>query len=88
MFSILGRNFLWRHSLPEAQAHGELLLFSTGTQRWACILGFAFPRSRVPGILGTRARGNTNFVQELENAEREKTGTFKGFVDTKVSKMS
>ena len=24
----------------------------------------ALPRSRVPGILGTRARGNANFIQE------------------------
>ena len=33
------------------------------------------PRSRVPGILGTRARGNANFIQERGNAERERIGT-------------
>ena len=31
-------------------------------------------RSRVPGILGTRARGNANFVQERGNMERERIG--------------
>ena len=54
----------------------------TESQRWARILGFAFPRSRVPAlprsrvlcILGTRARGNANFVQERGNMERERIG--------------
>ena len=48
---------------------------STNMQRWAHVLGFAFPHARVPGILGTRARGNANFVQERGNAERERIGT-------------
>ena len=50
-------------------AHNNICL-----QRWARILGFAFPRSRVPGILGTQARGNANFVQEHGNAECERIG--------------
>ena len=43
-------------------------------QRWAHVPGFAFPCSRVPGILGTRARENANFIQEHENAKRERIG--------------
>ena len=30
-------------------------------QSWSLVPGFAFPRSRVPGVLGTRARGNAIF---------------------------
>ena len=44
-------------------------------QRWAPVPGFLFLRSRVPGILGTRARGNSNFIQERGNAESERIGT-------------
>ena len=32
-------------------------------------------RSRAPGILGTRVRGNANFMQERGNAEHEGLGT-------------
>ena len=44
-------------------------------QRCARIPGFAFLRSRVPGILGSRARENANFIQDRGNAERERIGT-------------
>ena len=44
-------------------------------QSWARIPGFAFPRSRVPGVLGTRARGNAIFVKARGNAERNEVGT-------------
>ena len=43
-----------------------------GTRSW--IRGPALSRSRVPGILGMRARRNANFVQDRRNAEREETG--------------
>ena len=36
---------------------------------------FLVLRSRVPGILGRRARGNANFIQERGNAERKRIGT-------------
>ena len=36
-------------------------------QRWARVPGFAFPRSRVPGISGTRERGIANVLQERSN---------------------
>ena len=36
---------------------------------------FAFPRSRIPGVLGTRARGNAIFFKARGNAEREEVGT-------------
>ena len=49
--------------------------FYTPWQRWALVPGFAFPHSRGPGILGTRARGNAHFIQERGNAERERIGT-------------
>ena len=35
---------------------------------------FLVSRSRVPGILGKRARGNANFVEERGNAEHQKLG--------------
>ena len=44
-------------------------------QSWARIPGFAFPHSRVPGVLGTRARGNVIFFKARGNAEREEVGT-------------
>ena len=44
-------------------------------QRWARVPGFAFPCSRVPGILGTRASGNANFIQECRIEERKRIGT-------------
>ena len=43
-------------------------------QRWARVPGFLFLRSRVPGILGTRARGNSNFIQDRGNAESKSIG--------------
>ena len=36
---------------------------------------FLNSRSRVPGVLGTRARGNANFLKESRNVEREDMGT-------------
>ena len=36
--------------------------------------GFVFPRSRVTNILGTRACGNANFIQERGNLECERIG--------------
>ena len=39
-------------------------LYYDNRQRWARVPGFAFPRARVPGILGARARENANFIQE------------------------
>ena len=44
-------------------------------QRWALVPGFAFLRSCLPGILGTQACGNANFIQDRGNAECERIGT-------------
>ena len=44
-------------------------------QSWAHVPGFAFPRSRVPGVLGTWARRNAIFFKARRNAEREEVGT-------------
>ena len=44
-----------------------------GARSWLRVS--ALPRSRVPCILGARARGNANFIQDRGNAEREIIGT-------------
>ena len=44
-------------------------------QSWARVPGFAFPRFRVPGVLGTWARGNEISFNARGNAEREEVGT-------------
>ena len=46
-------------------------------QRWALVPGFAFLRSCLPGILGTQACGNANFIQDRGNVERKRIGTLK-----------
>ena len=50
----------------------EVLSSEMGAHSWFHVS--ALPRSRVSGILGTWARGITNFVQEPGNAEREIIG--------------
>ena len=44
-------------------------------QSWARVPGFAFPHSRVPGVLGTWAHGNEIIFKARGNAECEEVGT-------------
>ena len=61
-------------ALTSSQRQTATLLKKCYHQRWVRVLDFTLLRSRVSGILGTWARGITNFVQEPGNAEREIIG--------------
>ena len=50
-----------------SQATNIAYLFYINIRRYG--LKFLVSRSRVPGILGTQARGNANFIQDRGNAK-------------------
>ena len=47
----------WQNASEEVYKNWLIFIFGyTGTQSWARIPGFAFPRSHGPGVLGPRER--------------------------------
>ena len=65
-------------------AHGNYYP-ERGARSYFCVP--ALLRSRVPGILGTRARGNANFIQERGNAERERIGTLNSRSSEEITQL-
>ena len=68
--------FVFRIQTPEEGFYFCIMLIAKGrSDSYRDGRAFLVLRSRVPGIIGTRSRGNANFIQDRGNAERKRIGT-------------